>query len=334
MGKILLIEDEAGIRRTLTVSLMQEGYEVEPCENGLTGLSRLENHVEKGNSFDAVILDINLPDINGLKILRFLKEKHPGLPVVMITGYGDEAMAEEVKARKGDAYVEKPIDMGKLDGYLSDLLSRKDEILGTGRKSQEQDEKALATRTGYAFIRMQDEEEFLPAYQKLYFDSNVLYCDATRGAFDLVLLLQGKSQDEISESIEGVKKMRGVGEVHFASVEKPILTEDISKVITEMDRFLIENNAARDFKGTMSQCPCSSYALLEIEPGKFEEVFRQVYFMDNVVSCDCLKGSFQMALLLKAPTGTEINDVVNSRIARLNGVLRVIQCDIVNLLEM
>lgn len=332
MSKILLIEDEAGIRRTLTVSLMQEGHEVEPCENGLSGLARLENYSEKGSEFDAVILDVNLPDINGLKILRFLKEKHPELPVMMITGYGDEAMEEEVKARKGDAYIEKPIEMEKLDAYLQSILARKDEILGD-RKTTESDEVAMETRSGYAFIRMNDEDEFLPTYQKLYFDSNVLYCDATRGAFDMVLLLQGKSTQQMEEKVENLKKMAGMGEIHFASVERPILSEDISKVVSQMDKFLLESNGNRDFKGSIAQCPCSAYALLEIEPGKLENVFRQLYFMDNVVSCDCTKGSFQMALLLKAPTYGEINEVVNGRIARLDGVLRAIQCDIINLME-
>lgn len=333
MSKILLIEDEAGIRRTLTVSLMQEGYEVEPCENGLSGLSRVDNYVEKGHSFDAVILDINLPDINGLKVLRFLKEKHPNLPVIMITGYGDEAMEDEVKIRQGDAYLEKPIDSNKLDNYLKDLLARKDEILGNG-KDEKSDEIHLSTKSAYAFIKIGDEEDFLPVYQKLYFDANVMYCDAVRGVFDLVLLLHGKSMDELKDISDNIQNMNGVDEVYFASVDKPILSEDLSRVVSEMDKFLIENNAPKDFKGGMSSCRCSAYAMLEIEPGDFEKVFRQVYFMDNVVSCDSLTGPFSMALLLKAPTFAEIDEIVTGKIARMDGVLRASQLNIINLIEM
>lgn len=330
MSKILLIEDEAGIRNTLTVSLMQEGYDVEPCQDGLSGLSRVDNYIDKGQEIDAVILDINLPDINGLKVLRFLKEKHPQIPVIMITGYGDEALAEEVKVRQGDAYLEKPLDMNKLDNYLSDLLSHKEEILGRDKE----DEVKLTTRSGYALIRIEDEERFFPLYQKLCFDSNVMYCDAVRGAFDIALLLHGKSVQEMEDVVENIRKQRGVAEVYFASVEKPVLSEDLSRVISEMDKFLIENNSSRDFKGGMQGCFCTSYALLEIEPGKMEDVFRQVYFMDNVVSCDTLKGPFQMALLLKAPTYNEINEIVTGHIARLNGVLRATRLDVINLLEM
>ncbi len=56
--------------------------------------------------------------------------------------------------------------------------------------------------------------------------------------------------------------------------------------------------------------------------------------MDNVVSCDTLKGPFQMTLLLKAPTYNEINEIVTGHIARLNGVLRATRLDVINLLEM
>ncbi|MCD4782426.1 MAG: response regulator [Candidatus Eremiobacteraeota bacterium] len=333
MSKILLIEDEAGIRRTLTVSLMQEGHEVEPCENGLSGLAKVDNYVEKGHSFDAVILDINLPDINGLKVLRFLKEKHPNIPVIMITGYGDEAMADEVKARQGDAYLEKPIDSSKLDNYLKDLLDHKDEVLGRSN-DEKSDEISLSTKSAYAFIKIGDEEDFLPVYQKLYFDTNVMYCDAVRGVFDLVLLLHGKSMEELKDISDNIQKMDGVDEVYFSSVEKPILSEDLSKVVSEMDKFLIENNAPKDFKVGMNNCRCSAYALLEIEPGDFEKVFRQVYFMDNVVSCDAMTGPFRMSLLLKAPTFAEIDEIVTGKIARMDGVLRASQLNIMNLIEM
>lgn len=331
MGKIVLIEDEAGIRRSLTVSLKQGGYEVEPCEDGFTGLSKIDRYSDKNKDLDAVILDINLPDINGLKILQFLKEKYPELPVIMITGYGDEATEEEVKSRKGDYYLEKPIETEKLDQYLKNLLNRKEEILAD-RKTR--DEVKLTTLASYAFININDEEKFLPVFQKLYFHENVMYCDATRGVFDMVLLLHGKSVEQLQQVVDDIRKIDGVDQVFMGMVEKPVLSEDLSKVISEMEKFLLENETARQLKGGMSSTLCSTYAFLEVEPEKFEKVFKGIYFLDNVVSCDTLKGPFEIVLLLKAPTFAEINQLITGRIARMDGVLRVSQCDIMNLLEM
>lgn len=328
MSKILLIEDEAGIRRTLSVSLMQEGYDIEPCEDGLTGLSKVDSYNESGHRFDAVILDINLPDISGLKILGFLKEKYPGLPIIIITGYGDESIKDEVEARRGDAYLEKPLDMSKLDGYLQNLIARKDEILGTSKT-----ETAPAVTSGYAFIRFNSDDAFLPAYKKLYFSPGVVYCDAVKGAYDLILLMHGKNAAEIESNFTSVSKMSGIESASLVMVEKPVLSPGLSKVVSEVDKFLMEKEPDDGDKPGVNRYPCSSYAFIEIEPGRFEDVFRRVYFMENVVACDALSGDYQMALLIKDATFAGIDRLISGSIADIDGVLRVTRCNIINMLE-
>jgi len=326
MSKILLVEDEAAIRRTLSVGLMQEGYEVDPCEDGLTGITKVNNYSESGQNLDLVILDINLPDINGLKVLRFIKEKYPTLPVILITGYGNEAIEEEVKENKGDAYLEKPLDLNKLDEYLKNLISQKDDILG-------KKETAATVKSGYAFIRLGDPDLATKVYQKLYFHKNVMYCDATRGVYDMILLLHGETLQELESIVSQISKIKGVTEIFFAQIEKPVLSEDTSKIIAKIDQFLIEDNSSKEYSSGIGKCVCSAYALLEIELEKFEKVYRSVYFLDNVVSTDTLKGPYRLALLLKAPTGREIEDVVVNRLAKLDGVLRVTHCPVINIME-
>ena len=327
MNKILLIEDEAGIRRSLTIALMQAGYEVEPCENGLAGLARINCFDEQGQSIDAVILDMILPDINGLKILAFIKEKVPRLPVILITGYGDESTEAEVKSKNGDVYLEKPVIAEKLDEYLKNLLKQKDTILAEQRK--EQGEKRI-TLSGYAFIKIKDNVDPLPIYQKLYFDEKVMYCDAVRGIYDIVLLIHGKTNDEMEAFVKGLRGMKGIEEVLFATVEKPVLSSDLSKVIAEMDRFLLQHHSREETGHNV----CSTYAFIEVEPEKFEDVLKQIYFLDNVVHCDTVKGSYQIALLMKASQFRDIDEVITNRIAHLDGVLRVNQCNIIKIIEM
>lgn len=326
MNKVLLIEDEAGIRRTLTLGLMQAGYEVEPCENGITGMARINCYAEQGQALDAVILDMILPDINGLKILALVKEKFPRLPVILITGYGDEAVEAEVKSRKGDAYFEKPVLAEKLDEYLKNLLSQKDAILAEHHK--ERADKALS-RSGYVFIKIKDGVDPFPIYQKLYFSEKVVYCDAVKGNCDIVLLIHGKDNEEMEKFVRDLEKWQGMDEITFAPVEKPVLSSDLSRVIAEMDRFLMENNSQEH----SSYNNCSTYAFIEIDPEKFEEVLRQLYFMDNVVHCDTIKGPYQIALLLKGPQFRDIDRFMADRIARIDGILRVTQCNIIRLIE-
>jgi CheY-like chemotaxis protein len=97
--KVLLIDDEASLRRSVSVGLMQKGYQTEPCENGMKALQTLETFRKKKVPLDCAIVDIKLPDIDGLKLLKVIKFNYPQLPVIIITGYGNEVVADEAKDR-------------------------------------------------------------------------------------------------------------------------------------------------------------------------------------------------------------------------------------------
>src|ERR1700691_4026689 len=75
-GSILVVDDEAEIREGLEFLLKSEDYSVATAEDGAGGLSRLEEH-----PFDLMLLDVNLPDANGIELLREVPKRSPGLPV-------------------------------------------------------------------------------------------------------------------------------------------------------------------------------------------------------------------------------------------------------------
>ncbi len=104
MANILIIDDEELIRETLKRILKTSGYKVETAN---TGSNAIKKFLEE--KFDVVLLDINLPDINGLKVLEKLKEIEPDVLVIMITGYA--SIENAVKAIKIGAYdyMEKPL---------------------------------------------------------------------------------------------------------------------------------------------------------------------------------------------------------------------------------
>ncbi len=91
-GRVLIIDDEAEIRRNLTIGLTQEGYSAVACPDGISAIHELNAAREKGEAFDYLVTDIFMPDIDGLKILKVIKIQHPDLPVLVITGFGDEAL--------------------------------------------------------------------------------------------------------------------------------------------------------------------------------------------------------------------------------------------------
>ncbi|MCK4415352.1 MAG: sigma-54-dependent Fis family transcriptional regulator [Candidatus Eisenbacteria sp.] len=100
--RILVIDDEASMRRFLTMLLEAEGYEVSSAENGADGVSRLDRE-----TFDVVIADLKMPGVDGLSVLDSVHGKYPELPVVILTAYGSERVAAEAARRGAFQLVEK-----------------------------------------------------------------------------------------------------------------------------------------------------------------------------------------------------------------------------------
>ncbi len=87
-GSILVVDDEAEIREGLETLLESEGFEITLAESGESGLARLEER-----PFDLLLLDVSLPDRNGLELLREIRRRDPLLSVILITAYGSIDMA-------------------------------------------------------------------------------------------------------------------------------------------------------------------------------------------------------------------------------------------------
>ena len=119
-GTILIIDDEAAIRESLETLLDLEGYAVRSAENGQEGLARIAER-----PFDLVLLDFAMPDVNGIDLLREIRERDPQLSVIMITAYG--TVENAVKAMQAGAvnFIQKPWDNEKLLADVRAVVARR-----------------------------------------------------------------------------------------------------------------------------------------------------------------------------------------------------------------
>ncbi len=103
-GSVLVVDDEATIRDSLRMVFEYEGYRVEEAADGRQALRRAAE-----TEFDALLLDIKMPEMDGLAVLRALREQGLDLPVIVITGHGDVATAVEATRRGAYDFFEKPL---------------------------------------------------------------------------------------------------------------------------------------------------------------------------------------------------------------------------------
>ena len=118
--RILIVDDEKNIRDIFSLLLEDHGYEVETAATGGAG-------VEQARLFepDAILLDMNLPDIPGLDVLARLKEAHPDTGIVIVTAYGTIRSAVEATKLGAYAYLEKPVDNEEMLLTVSRILEVK-----------------------------------------------------------------------------------------------------------------------------------------------------------------------------------------------------------------
>ncbi len=116
--KILLVDDEARFRSASKKLLQRRGYEVITAGDGEEAISMALQEP------DVVILDINMPGKDGLQVLADLKERHPKLPVIMLTGHGSQDKAKEAVAAGAQDFLTKPCDMDLLVAKISEVSHR------------------------------------------------------------------------------------------------------------------------------------------------------------------------------------------------------------------
>src|SRR6204780_1612070 len=118
-GSVLIIDDEAAIRESLETLLELEGYGVESAGSGEEGLARIGER-----SFDLVLLDLALPDRNGMDLLAEIRLQDPGLSIIMVTAYGTVENAVRAMQAGAANFIQKPWDNEKLLADVRAAIAR------------------------------------------------------------------------------------------------------------------------------------------------------------------------------------------------------------------
>jgi len=128
-ARILVIDDDESIRKTLATILEEEGYLVDTAENG-------KEAIRKSNAkfYNLALIDIRLPDIEGTKLLTAMKEATPKMVKIIITGYPSLQNAIEAVNKGADAYILKPFNMDSVLNTIKEHLKKQQQAKKYGEE--------------------------------------------------------------------------------------------------------------------------------------------------------------------------------------------------------
>ena len=118
--RILIVEDAIHVAKLLAESVRHQGHEAIVARSGEEGLSLFDQRYP-----DAVFLDIVMPEVSGIDVLRQIRETHPGLPVIVITGSASSQQIDEARSLGVADVIEKPFALKQLDQALESLQAER-----------------------------------------------------------------------------------------------------------------------------------------------------------------------------------------------------------------
>jgi two-component system nitrogen regulation response regulator NtrX len=240
MTRVLVIDDEENILKTLTGILNGEGYEPVSAANGTDGISRAAE-----SEIGCVLLDVWLPDIDGLEVLRELKRTNPQLPVIMMSGHSTITTAVDATKLGAYSFLEKPLDLERLLLELRNAL----------KLSELQRENALLKE------RSEDEPVMIGNSPNLQGLRNLVGQVAPTNSRVLITGENGTGKEIVARMIYSGSQRK----------KKPFVKVNCAAIPSE----LIESELFGHVKGAFT-------GATEAKPGKFELADGGTIFLDEI----------------------------------------------------
>ena len=322
--RVLIIDDEPAIRRNLTFGLTQEGFACTACPDGISAIHELSDSVEKGRHYDYLVTDIFMPDIDGMKILTVIKNKFPDLPVLVITGFGDESFKAMALAETNTGYLDKPFDIPQLVQALEALSPGAAMPAAPAPGPKNGSDDARESISAYMTIRITDADRSMEIFNELSAMDGVASCEAVRGDMDIIVLAQASSEEKIKTLLGRVKAVRGVEVASMSPVERPKLDRDVREFI-EIYKKAVQNSRNMKSKGT------TSYVIVDIDRHALQQIFTALVFVDEMIFLDVIDGGTRLVGMVTDLQATGKASRVAEKLGKIDGVLRVREAKIIKL---
>ncbi len=326
-GRVLIIDDEPEIRRNLTIGLTQEGYTVVACPDGISAIHELNKASDKGVGYHYLVTDIFMPDIDGLKILKVIKRQFPELPVLVITGFGDDRLKFTALAEQNTGYLDKPFEIPELVEALEKLAPGTTTLKPVGVDAA--DEGMRESASAYLTVTITDPAKSMDLFSELSHMDGIESCQAVRGDVDIILLAQADTAEGIQEVFDRVKSLEGLEVASMSPVERPKLDRDVNDFVDIYSQAVKQSSqeTAKKQPGT------ASYIIVDVDKDAIQQIFTTVFFIDEVVFCDVIDDGTKLVGMITGQGAVGRTPRIIEKISEIEGVLRVREAKVIKMLD-
>ncbi len=120
--RILIADDEAALLKTMAFTLKRKGFEAITFENGQSAYNEIKEAFQDNKLYNLIITDIQMPGLNGLVLIKKIRESGITTPILAITGFGNKKMVLELMRAGCNDYLDKPFSMNEFINRISKLI--------------------------------------------------------------------------------------------------------------------------------------------------------------------------------------------------------------------
>ena len=178
-SRVLLVDDEEDFLTASSQALQRRGLEVDVAPNGVTALEMVD-----AKQYDVIVLDVKMPDIDGIEVFRIISRKYPNLPVILLTGHSSIDDAFQTSKDGIADYLSKPIDMDDMAARIGEVVLRFKQRESEDREPSPTQDSSVPVRV----ILIDDEVSFLDSMKRVLERRNMDVDTAESGEQGLTLL--------------------------------------------------------------------------------------------------------------------------------------------------
>lgn len=216
--KLLLVDDEEEFLMSSSRALGRRGFSVSVAPNGVTALEMVER-----NDFDVVVLDVKMPDIDGIEVFRQIRKMLPDLPVILLTGHSSIDDAFQTSKDGVADYLSKPVDIDELASRVHEIVKKQEEMIGKNGKEAGFAEFEQIIKV----MLIDDETDFLDSMQRVLQRRKLEVMTAKSGREALAFLKERLVDVAVVDvKMAGMDGLELLGQIkkNFPSVEVILLT--------------------------------------------------------------------------------------------------------------